>query len=616
MGTTAGIDLSKALYSELVYRMAVSGWSSCQSAANFRSRYETICDIIRFISLLHVLCLCAFAQDPTKSVERNLWHSRADVLTHALLKDASNIDALDRAVLMAQLSALWWESERTPANTWLEKSVDTIAFYPDEEVKAQRERFFRVTRQVLALISTHNKKQSTRLVRILSAAENDIPDKEKKLNAEALIEQALRIVKTDAPQATKLGLLGLALDFPPNAYKLAWDLRRYNSDLANQFFRVALSNVSTAPQTAKLYGLQRIAFPEHGNPNFPAQFLPPRESRISFLNFVAEYLHQRQLAFSSKTIRSCADEAVFTTGLKDSFTEVLPQKSQMVEQAIEICLSNLKPQTKQLLDPKNAETNNFEGLLKQADGIQGDPLLRGRYLLNAALVATQQKKFALSVQVLDKMNDEERKVDFDFWQDLRLDSGVGLAVAEFKEGDVPRASKTLKDLPDALRALGQITFVSQIPQEDVSCSQFCTDLLNEARRDIVKSDLLFVRKSSYWLNLVKLYSGYKQHTEAADAFKEMVKAFNAAKTRENAANNGALSSRLIADTKRIIPGFSLTLFETKEDSMFDSIRLLNDERVRKQINLELLRMILHKYQSLKVEPENRPAATNKAQNSP
>lgn len=571
--------------------------------------------IISVLYLLHVLCFCAFAQDGLKSVELNIWRSRADILTNNLLKDASHTDALDRALLLAQLSDLWWDSEPNQANSWLEKSVDAIAFYPAEEAKAQREKFFRVTRQVLALISTHNKKQSTRLVATLSAAEKDIPDKEKKLNAEALVEQALRIVKTDTPQAAKLGLLALALDFPPNAYKLAWDLRRYNSDLANQFFKAALSSVSIAPQTIKLYGLQRFAFPEHGNPDFPAQFLPPRELRISFLNFVAEYLHQRQLGFSSKANQSCVDEAVFTTRLKESFTAILPHKTQMVEQAIDICLSNLKPQTKQLLDPQNEQRNNVEELLKQADAIQGDPALRGRYLLNAALAATQQKKFALSVQILEKMNDEERQVDIDFWQDLRLDSGAGLAAAEFKEGDVPRAYKTLKDLPDVLRPLGQITFVFQISPEDISCSQFCVDLMNEARRDIVKSDLLFVRKSSYWLNLVKLSSRYKQHTEAADAFTEMIRAFNAAKTA-NAANNDALSSRLIADAKRIIPGFSLTLFETKEDSMFESIRLLNDERVRTQINLDFLRMILQKFESLKIELEARPAAPNKAQNAP
>ncbi|HEU4510489.1 MAG TPA: hypothetical protein VFR78_19800 [Pyrinomonadaceae bacterium] len=512
---------------------------------------------------------------------------------------------MERALLLAQLSNLWWESERNQANTWIEKSVDAIAFYPAEEVKQQRPRFFQVTRQVLALISMHNKKQSTRLVRILSDSEKEIPDNEKKLNAEALIEQALGFVNTDAARAAELGRVALALEFPPNAYRLALALRGKNPDLANQFVKAALLSVSTTPTTARLFSLQRMAFPEHGNANVPANLLPPRELKISFLNFVAEHLRQRQLAFSSKQIGGCADEAVFATRLRSSFTELLPEKAPLVEQAIEICLAHVKPQTKQLLN-RDLQKTDVEEMLKEADGIQNDPMVRGRYLLNAALAAVQQKKWPLAIQILEKMNDDERKVDVEFWEDLRLDAGAALAVAEFKEGDVPRAQQTLKDLPEPLRSLGQITFVVQISPQDVTCSQFCTDLLNEAKRSIGKSELRFGRKSSYWLVLTKLYSEFKLQTEAAETFREMVTAFNNARTDGNASNNDALSSQFLTDSKRVVPGFSLKLFEEKQDSLFESVELLNDQQLRTHINLEFLKMSLGQYQALKAESAKKP----------
>jgi hypothetical protein len=560
--------------------------------------------IASFVLVLHALCLCAAAQDAAKSIERDLWRSRADILTSNLLKNASKSDALDRALLLAQLSNLWWESERNQANTWIQKSVDAIAFLPAEEVKQQRAKFFQVTRQVLALISTHNKKQSNRLVQILGDSGKETADKETKLNAEAVIEQALRLVNTDAARAAELGRLALALEFPSNAYKLAWDLRRNNSDLANQFVRAALSSASTAPTTAKLYGLQRMVFPEHGNASVPANLLPTRELKISFLSFVAELLRQRQLAFSSKQIRSCSDEAVFTMRLKSSFAELLPEKAPMVDQAIEICLANVKPQTKQLLN-QDLQKTDVEEMLKEADGIQNDPMARGRYLLNAAFAAVQQKKLPLAIQILEKMNDDERKVDVEFWEDLRLDAGAALAVAEFKEGDVPRAQKTLKDLPEPLRSLGQISFVVQISPQDLTCSQFCTDLLNEARRSIGKSELRFGRKSSYWLLLTKLYSEFKLQTEAAETFREMVTAFNSARTDGNASNNDVLSSQLLTETKRVVPGFSLKLFEEKQDSLFESVELLNDQQLRTHIKLEFLRMSLGQYQALKAESEKK-----------
>jgi hypothetical protein len=111
--------------------------------------------IISFVFFIQVLCFCASAQDDPKSIERNLWRSRADILTSNLLKDASDADPLDRALLIAQLSALWWEAQRTQANTWIHKSVDLLSFYPAEEAKEQRQKFFSIARQVLALISTH-----------------------------------------------------------------------------------------------------------------------------------------------------------------------------------------------------------------------------------------------------------------------------------------------------------------------------------------------------------------------------------------------------------------------------------------------------------------------------
>jgi hypothetical protein len=563
----------------------------------------------KIFNLLLVVCLLsgfAFGQDTTKLFERDFWRTRADILTSNLLKDASKNDALDRALLMAQLSDLWWESDQNQANMWIEKSVDAIYFYPAEEAKAQREKFFRVTRQVLSLISAHNKKQSTRLSEILSKSE-DISDNEKNLNAEALVEQALQIVKENPNKAAELGFRAFNLGFPTNAHKLSLELQRYNPALANQFFRVAFSNVSASPDRIKLYGMQYIAFPEGNNPNFPRNLKPPVELKTLFLNFVADYLSQLQIKFSSKLISSCSDEAVFAIKLKNYFTELLPQKSDIVRQAIDICLVNLSQEGKQLLAQTNTyKTSNVDELLNQADKIQNDTLFRANYLFKAATSANQQKLFAKSIQILEKMTDEERKIDTEFWEELRFDSGAGLAVAEFKEGNVAVADKTIKDIPDKLRPLAQVTFVLQFSPEDITCSQFCVELLSDARRGIVKSELPFTRKSSYWLNLVKSYSNYQLQTEAAEVFREIVVAFNSFMLDNTPTKNDAASNKLIAASKRIIPDFSPTLFETKENSIFESINLLKDEKPRTQINLEFLKMILKKYNSFKLELEKKP----------
>ena len=523
-----------------------------------------------------------------------MWRARADTLTSNLLKDAANKDALDRALLMAQLSDLWWESEQTQANTWIEKSVDAIAFYPTAEAKEQRVKFLHTTRQVLALISTRNEKQAARLVDILSKPEENVRDSEQQFSAQAVVEQALKIVKTDPVGATKLGLRAFTLGFPANAWKLALDLRRHNPSLADQIVSAAFSSLLASPDTPKLYGTKFMVFPDVQMPTISSELLPPRKLRISFLNFVADHLYQRQLRFTSKANPRCSDEAILASRLRTAFSELLPLRSEMVEQSISICLSN---QTKQLLNPFNAETSDVDELLRQVDRIQDDPLLRGNYLIRAVLAAREQKKYATAIETLEKMTDDERKVASDFWEDLRSDLAARLAVVEFKEGDVASANKTLKKLSDALRPLGQINFVYQFSPQDEACSQFCVDLLHESRRELTKSELSFPRKSSYWLNLVKLYSGYKLQTEAAETFKEMVKAFN------SFTDDGTALIQLLSESKRIIPDFSLSLFETKEDAMLDAVKLINDQKVRSELNLQFLKVILEKYRSLKRELE-------------
>jgi hypothetical protein len=557
--------------------------------------------LITLALVFHASCLLLVAQDATKSLERDIWRARADRLTSTLLKDASNKDALDRALLLAQLSDLWWESEQNQATAWIERSVDTIDFYPSAEAKEHREKFLRTARQVLALISTRNKKQSARLVEILSKPEEDVRDSERQFSAQAIIEQALKIVKADPAGATKLGLRAFTLGFPSNAWKLALDLRRQNPNLADQIVSAAFSSLSVSPDIPKLYGTGFIVFPEVQSPGFPAELIPPRQPRMRFLNFVADYLYQRQLKFSSKAIPKCSDEAILASRLKLAFSELLPQKSEIVEQSISICITN---QTKQLLNPFNAETSDVDELLTQVDRIQDDPLLRGNYLFRAVLAAREQKKFATGIDILEKMTDDERKVNSDFWEDLRTDLAARLAVAEFKEGDVTSADKTLKKLSDALRPLGQINFVYQFSPQDEACSQFCVDLLHESRRELSKSELLFPRKSSYWLNLVKMYSGYKLQTEAAETFKEMVIAFNSFK-----ADDGTASTQLLSESKRIIPDLSLSLFETKEDAMLDAVKLINDQKVRSELNLQFLKVMLEKYRSLKRELEKEAVTT-------
>lgn len=550
--------------------------------------------------VIHLLALLAFGQDGAKVAERDLWRTRADTLTRNLLKNGEK-GVLNRALLMAELSDLWWASDPIQANVWIEKSVDALVFYPAQDVKDHRQEFFSVARQTLGFISSRNKKQADRLASLLSKSE-DTPETDKKLDAEGLIEQALRIVKDNPRAATNLGLRALSLGLPSNADSLSWALRRYNPELANEFVRAALANVASSPDRSKLFWMEWIVYPENLISSFPATLRPPADLKVLYLNLAADYLYESQINFSRRAIPSCADEAVFTVSFEKNFAELLPQKLEMVRQSINICLG---PQNRQIREnvTNTSASSDFDELLEKADENQDNPLFRSGFLFKAASAALRQKKFAKSVEVLDKMTDEERKTNLQYWEDLRYAAGAHLAATRFTDGDVTGADRTLKEIPDRLRSLGNVVFVLQFSPEDISSYQTCVNVLGNARAEFAKSDLPFVRKSFHWLNLVKLYSNYKMQTEASEALREVIVAFNSSLADSSREVNLAIENQFTEDVKKIVPDFSLNLFETREDSIFESISLVKRERPREEINLQFLKSILKKYESLKLELE-------------
>lgn len=547
--------------------------------------------------VIHLLALLAFGQDGARVAEHDLWRTRADRLTRNLLKIGANDNVLDRALLMAELSDLWWTSDPIQANAWIEKSVDALVFYPAQDVKDHRQEFFSVARQTLGLISSHNKKQADRIASILSKSE-DAPETDKKLNAESLIEQALRIVKDNPRAATNLGLRALSLGFPSKADSLSRALRRYNPELANEFVRAALAIVASSPDREKLFWLQWIVYPENVISSFPATLRPPADLKVWYLNVTADYLYGSQLNFSRRAIPSCFDDALFAVRFEKTFAELLPQKLEVVRQSINICLGDQNRQIRENVNNTSA-SSDFDELLKKADENQDNALFRSNFLTKAAAAAYRQKMFAKSVEILDKMTDEERKINMEYWEDLRYAAGGHLATTRFIDGDVTGADPTLKEIPDKLRPLGNVVFVLQFSPDDIGSYQTCVNVLGNARAEFAKSDLPFARKSFHWLSLVKLYSNYKMQTEGSETLREVIAAFNSSLSDSSREANLAIENQFTADLKKIVPGFSLNLFETREDSIFESINLVKRERPREEINLEFLKLILKRCETLK-----------------
>lgn len=558
----------------------------------------------RLILTTSLICspmVLAIGQEIASLEQRELWRTRADAITSRLLKEASNLDSLDGALLLVQLGDAWWEVDKNQSDAWVEKAVDSISSYPAEEVKANSEKFFQTARQILLVISNRNLKQSKRLVNILSEA-GKIADKEKDVNADSLIEFALQIVKENPAQATQTGTLAFRVGQPKEFYKLSWELRRYNQTLADQFFRTAFSNATASRNPEILQRMLLAAFPENFVTNFPPNLAPPKVLKIEFLTFLADHIVQQQYNFVNKSIQSCAGDARMVSRVKNQFTELLPQRSGVVQQATDVCLAGQNQRLTQMQSQTaSLKTSNIDELLKLADEAENVPNVRGAYLFKAALSANQQKQYPLSIKILESMGEKEREIFADDWEELRHDSAAGLAYAQFKDDDFAGALETLKNVPDKLRPLAQVGFMLNISPEDAPTFSFGVEQLNNTRRGFIKSELPFTKKVSYWLNLVMLFSKYKLHTEAAEVFREIAASFNSALSDDKPAANSIASDLLISEAKRIIPALSPTFIEAYENSLLESVGSLKQEKPRIQINLAFLKLALKHYKLLDTE---------------
>jgi hypothetical protein len=547
------------------------------------------------IPLLLLICIFVPGQKQVTPDQREVWRLRADTITDKLVKDSFNLEAHDRAVLLAQLSDSWWSVDKNRSLAWIEKAVDVISFLPSEDVKANPKKHFQTARKVLSIISDRSKKQSERLIGVLSDADK-IFEKDKNLNADSLIDYALATVKENPARAYQTGMLAFRIGEPQEFYKLFWELRRYNPALSDQFFRIAFSNIAAKRNLEIIQGLQLAVFPESFGANLAPNVSASREVKIELLNFLADYISQQQNSYTAKLSAGCVNEAVLVSRLRSQFSELLAAKSPLVQRAIEVCLETQSSNLAKLqADSSSLKKSSIEELLKFADEAEIDSFVRAAYLFKAALSANQQKQYALSIKILERMSDKEREFFADDWDEARYDSAAGQANLQFIENDLSGASDTLKNVPDRIRPMAEVGFVLKTPPDNVSAFGFNVGQLNAARLGFRKSELPFAKKSYYWLTLVKLFSNYKQQGEAADTFKEIVISFNSLLSGDDEMAKDIAANKLASDSASILPTLSPSLLEEQEYSIPETVGLLKAEKPRVAISLAFLKLALNQY---------------------
>lgn len=554
--------------------------------------------VIIFVGLLFVQS--AFGQDEDLITKKNLWQSRAEIVTSKLRKDAQKVNELDEALIYAKLAKLWLSADKNLANDLFIKSVDKIFFYSSEDIKSNNQKFLQATNQILKIISNQNPKQANRLIGILTDSEK-ITKENKNLSSEALIEFALQIVKDNPGNANEIGILAFKMGQPDNFYQLYWELRKVDSNLANKFIKVVLSSAISNPNGEIAANLKIAIFPETAFSNVPESIVSPNNIKIQTLDFLANYLQRQQIKFTNKSIESCSSEASLISPLQNQFADLLPLKEPVITQAIATCLSEQTDSNRKLSSTGVSQSaqNSVEELLKLADEADDDLGIRTYYLLRAVSLANDKKQYKIATKILEDMNQEERESDLEFWETLRYTVASGFAYQLYKEQDVAGAIERLNDVPLENRAFAKVGFVLKFSAKDLSARSFCLERIQEAEKEFIKSEKTFAEKSDFWFQIIKIYSNYDLHTKASETFEEIVKEFN----KDNSENPKSESSITSVSISSVI---SPELLEIQDNFLFQTSDLINDKESRLQVNLAFLEISIKQFENYKKKISELP----------
>ncbi|MGB7069364.1 MAG: hypothetical protein WBD22_07700, partial [Pyrinomonadaceae bacterium] len=531
------------------------------------------------------VCICSIttiSQEQEPAAQAQLWHSRAETISANLLRETTAIGELDRALLFAELGDAWWNSDPEQADTWFVKSVDFIFFYSPEKVGSNTGELLEATRKILILLANRNKKQTARLIKIISDVEHS-SDKDKNSNSDALVTFALQIVPEEPVKAYQIGEIALRIGTPRELYKLIWELNRNNQPLAVKLFNNAILKARTEPSYYRLQVIQVAAFPETIASEVREHWKLQRAAKVASLRLFADIILQLQAKFLVKQIETCTAEASLVAKLKNQYIEFLPEQIGPVIQAINVCLDGQSARTRSLTD--TIQNSSVEELLKLADEHKGEPVLRTAYLYRAALLAHEEKRYELCIDILIGMDEKERSADVEFWEDLRSSAASFLAYKKYNEQDIQGANKVLDDVPVSIRAFAQYGFVKQFPKDESSSLPFRLEILNDAKINFTKSDKTFYRKSTYWFSLVGLLSQHGNQNEASDVFREIVKSFNDEQNEKS-------SIQIDIGRDMAHSAFSSELIDAMGPSIFETVKLISKPRSRINVNFVLLKVAL------------------------
>jgi hypothetical protein len=477
------------------------------------------CTCLIFMALLATFSGgTGFAQK--RDSEYQLWLIRCQNLTSDLLKDATDLSSMQRAVLWVKLAQRWWREDPKRARTWVTNAIEVVERVPNKETPAEREERMDTARVLLTIVTPLDQRLSKQLLAVLTS---DKPtDDESSAAANALIDAAVTVVQDDPKRAGELGALAFRTGSPNNSIReLLFPLRARDPKLADSLFVQALALVKQDPHKRLLNSLLYVAFPVQRGITDDVP-VPPDPLRMELLLQLVDLLNAK----STGSENSNCGVVAWISPYFSEIDRLLPKQWPVVRQAINQCQSSssLDQLTQRHINEatRTQPLDTVESFLKAAADAK-DTEVRTEYQYRAAFVAVKHKDYERALKLLDDMPKEVRG---DSWDSYRWQWASDGAVEHYKNGRFGEMNRMLDAVPADFQPLAKTAFIQWLPEKAGSETAPIIEILNDALKGLRSSSV--PEKYHWYFGLLRPTLNY-QPADANSVLKDAVASLNQVK---------------------------------------------------------------------------------------
>ena len=507
-----------------------------------------------------------------------LWRARAQTITEDVVKDASSLNSLRRALVWSKLAELWWLQDQRRARTWITNAIEVVEQAPNRESPQERQQRLGTARLLLETASRLDQKLSQRLITLVSDVDKSTSKDDRDGSATSLMHAAIAVAERDPKRAAELGAQALRVGVPSDIDDLLFALRRRDQKLADNLFEQAL-NVARQTETPTLLdSLTYAAFPKERGVGWPMP-VPPDNLKAELLGLHAAFLsaHANE---PQDEMRFCWAVIGFITPVLPEFDRLLPQQALLVRQTVQKCRAFIPYASPEIDTSSSTQSpNTIDSLLKASEDSEVI-LLRTLYQFRAAMLAKNQNDYERALKILDSMSDESRELMQGSWEAYHWDWAATAALDHFQHGRLVEMNLLLNSGPPKLESFTKMTFLDRLPATKRLEGGTGTQLLAEAGAALRKTSISDSEKYGWYFGLLKLTLRY-QPSEAISVFKESIASLNRALTED----------AKFLGTNEFANYVPTSLLEINEFAVKETLASVTNVEARTQLRLQLLRQI-------------------------